>query len=102
VNLNTWHAARAALMDVATLSEDGHGVSLVRWRPGASVPPHAHRSGEEILVLEGELRSGEERYPAGTWLRLHPDSTHAPFATTRTLILLRNGHLRSSGLARVA
>jgi len=96
----TWRAARAALMDVSMLSDSGHVVSLVRWRPGAEIPPHTHRGGEEILVLEGELRSARERHPAGTWLRLHADSTHSPFATVPTLILLRNGHLGPAGWSR--
>lgn len=90
-----WRAARVPNMDVATLSDAGHRVSLVRWRPGACVQPHAHRDGEEILVLEGELRSGDEAYPRGTWLRLHAQATHAPFAEVPALIILRNGHLRS-------
>lgn len=99
VSARAWRAARASSMDVAVLSDDGHRVSLVRWRPGARIAPHGHRNGEEILVLEGELRSGEERYPPGTWMRMYSDSMHAPFTTTSTLILLRNGHLKPSPIA---
>lgn len=88
-----WRNARAAGMRVAPLSSAGHSLSLVEWEPGARTREHDHRHGEEIFVLSGELRSYEERYPAGTWLRLHPGSQHQPFAEIPTVILLRNGHL---------
>ncbi len=88
-----WHKARAAGMQVAPLSESGHRLTLVEWEPGARTRQHDHPYGEEIFVLSGELRSGDERYPAGTWLRLHPGSRHEPFTEIPTVILLRNGHL---------
>lgn len=90
----TWRPGRAPGLAVAPLSDDGHSLTLVDWQPGARTAPHAHARGEEIFVLGGELRSGDARLPAGSWLRLHPGEPHAPFAQTPTLILLRNGHLR--------
>jgi hypothetical protein len=89
----TWHAARAAGMRVAPLSESGHRLTLVEWEPGARTREHDHPRGEEIFVLSGELRSQDARYPSGTWLRLHPGSRHEPFAEVPTVIMLRNGHL---------
>ncbi|MGV8916971.1 MAG: cupin domain-containing protein [Pseudomonas sp.] len=89
-----WHKAKAAGMYVAPLSDSGHSLSLVKWEPGARTREHDHPYGEEIFVLSGELRSHDERYPAGTWLRLHPGSQHEPFADVATVIILRNGHLR--------
>jgi hypothetical protein len=97
-----WRAARASLMDAATLSDEGHCLRLVRWRPGAIIPAHEHQGGEEILVLEGALHNGQSRLPAGSWLRVPPGSVPVLFATTPTLTLLRNGHLRSAGHARAA
>lgn len=88
-----WHKARAAGMRVAPLSDVGHALTLVEWEPGTRTREHAHPNGEEIFVLSGELRSQDERYPAGTWLRLHPGSRHEPFADIPTVIVLRNGHL---------
>jgi hypothetical protein len=88
-----WHNARAAGMHVAPLSNAGHGLTLVEWEPGARTREHDHPYGEEIFVLSGELCSRNERYPAGTWLRLRPGSRHEPFAEIPTVILLRNGHL---------
>ncbi len=93
VGAREWLASPVRSMETATLSDIGHRVSLVRWHPGAHVRPHAHGDGEELLVLEGELRNGDEAYPRGTWLRLHAQDTHAPFAEVPALTLLRTGHL---------
>lgn len=96
VHAREWRAARAPHMRVAPLSGLGHQLTLVAWEPGARTQDHAHPNGEEIFVLSGELRSHGERYPAGTWLRLHPGARHEPSADVPTLILLRNGHLRAA------
>lgn len=92
----TWHDGRNPLMRVAPLSRSGHLLSLVAWQPGARTGDHAHSHGEEIFVLSGELRNANHRYPAGTWLRLHPGVRHEPFAEIPTVILLRNGHLHAT------
>ncbi len=78
-------------MRVAPLSKLHHRVSLVQWQPGTRTARHTHPHGEEIFVLSGELRDEHGAYPAGSWIRLHPGSGHAPFAEQHTLILLRNG-----------
>jgi hypothetical protein len=88
-----WRDARAAYMRVAPLPNPRYQVSFVAWEPGARTRDHEHSAGEEIFVLTGELRSGGDQYPAGTWLRFYPGSHHEPFALVPTLILLRNGHL---------
>lgn len=88
-----WYQGGAEGMKVAPLPSLHHRLSLVSWLPGTRVPRHSHPRGEEIFVLAGELRDQHDRYPAGTWQRLHPDSSHAPYAEVETLILLRNGHL---------
>jgi quercetin dioxygenase-like cupin family protein len=91
-----WRAGRYPHMDVVLLSNSAHRVSLVKWAPGARTGEHTHSNGEEIFVLSGELSNGEARYPAGTWLRLHPGARHEPFAEVPAVILLRNGHLRAA------
>jgi quercetin dioxygenase-like cupin family protein len=83
-------------MHIAPLASGRQHVSLVEFHPGAQTHDHTHPSGEEIFVLSGELRDANERYPAGTWLRLHPGARHAPFAEVPTVILLRHGHLRAT------
>lgn len=88
-----WFAALVAGMQVAPLSKAHHRLSLVSWQAGTRAAPHSHPHGEEILVLDGELGDERGSYPAGTWLRLHPGSSHAPYAEQATLTLLRSGHI---------
>lgn len=87
-----WHT-QVHGMQVAALSKFHHRVALVAWQAGTHAAPHTHPHGEEIFVMSGELRDERGAYPAGSWLRFHPGSGHAPFAEQETLILLRNGHL---------
>ena len=88
-----WWDGSVSGMRVAPLSKLHHRVSLVQWLPGTRAVMHAHPHGEEILVLSGELRDERGTYPAGSWMRFHPGSRHAPYVEQDTLILLRNGHL---------
>lgn len=90
-----WYQGGAEGMEVAPLFEDMHQLMLVSWLPGTQIGFHTHPRGEEIFVLEGELRDQQGRYPAGTWQRLYPGTSHAPYAEVKTLILLRNGHLHA-------
>jgi len=89
----SWHDGRNPQMRVALLSDNGYRMSLVAWQPGAHTVDHGHSKGEEIFVLSGELRDGDQHYPAGSWVRLHPGARHEPFVSQPTVILLRNGHL---------
>ena len=91
-----WRTGINIQMEVAPLDSGRHRISLVSWQPGAHTRLHTHPGGEEMFVLSGEISDGDERYPSGTWLRFHPGSTHAPFASVPTTILLRHGHLTPS------
>jgi len=88
-----WWDGTVPGMRVAPLSKLHHRVSLVQWKQGTRADMHTHPHGEEIFVLSGELRDERGAYPAGSWMRFHPGSGHAPYADRDTLILLRNGHL---------
>jgi quercetin dioxygenase-like cupin family protein len=88
-----WRAGQNPGMCIASLSSSDYPLTLVAWEPGTRTRDHGHRNGEEILVLSGELRSHDQRYPAGTWIRLHRGARHEPFTDIPTVIMLRNGHL---------
>ncbi len=61
-------------------AETGRVTSLVRYAANSSFPSHAHRDGEEILVLCGTFSDQHGDYPAGTYL-LNPEGfSHAPFS----------------------
>jgi len=55
--------------------------SLVQYDPSSEFPQHTHSLGEEILVLEGTFSDENGDYPAGTYIRNPPHSTHSPFST---------------------
>jgi len=55
---------------------DGH-VVLLRFDPGTEIAHHVHRDGEEFFVLEGEARDELGSYPAHSWVRQPPGSSHA-------------------------
>jgi anti-sigma factor ChrR (cupin superfamily) len=60
-------------------AECGHATSFVKFEPGSFFPPHTHPHGEEIYVLEGVFSDENGDYPAGTYIRNPPGSSHSPF-----------------------
>jgi len=60
-------------------AESGHKTSFVTFKPGSFFPPHKHPLGEEIYVLEGVFSDQNGDYPAGTYIRNPPGSSHRPF-----------------------
>ena len=64
----------------------GAGAVLLRMAPGCAYPAHRHTGGEEVLVLEGELIVGAERFGPGDYLWSGIDSIHAPRTESGCLI----------------
>jgi anti-sigma factor ChrR (cupin superfamily) len=48
-----------------------------------------HGGGEEILVLEGVFSDDRGDYPAGTYLRNPPGTSHAPFSRDGCVLLVK-------------
>jgi anti-sigma factor ChrR (cupin superfamily) len=69
--------------------EHGHTTSIVSYDPGASFTTHGHPQGEEIFVLEGTFSDENGDYPAGTYLRNPPGSSHAPFSKDGCKLLVK-------------
>lgn len=61
-------------------AEQGHATSLVRYDPGSSFSAHGHPKGEEIFVLEGVFSDEHGDFPAGTYFRNPPGSSHSPYS----------------------
>lgn len=70
-------------------AERGHATSLVRYQAGSVFRPHPHPLGEEILVLEGVFSDEHGDYPAGTYFRNPPGSSHAPKSENGCLLLVK-------------
>jgi len=65
------------------LERDGEEVakatSIVRYAPGSSFSSHRHDLGEEFLVLDGIFEDENGQYPAGTYVKNPPGTSHTPF-----------------------
>lgn len=58
--------------------EVARATTIVRYAAGSQFPAHKHDEGEEFLVLDGVFSDEHGEYPAGTYVRNPPGSTHAP------------------------
>jgi anti-sigma factor ChrR (cupin superfamily) len=76
-------SAKALRVDRAS----GSSTSLVRFEAGTNFPAHNHPGGEEIFLLEGDLRVGGHRLEPGDYLYTPPDGKHAA-ATERGCLFL--------------
>jgi anti-sigma factor ChrR (cupin superfamily) len=62
-------------------TEVARATSLVRYAPASMFPAHGHALGEEFLVLDGIFSDEHGDYPAGTYVRNPPGSSHSPRTT---------------------
>lgn len=69
--------------------EVAKATSLVRYAPRSSFAPHVHGGGEEILVLDGVFSDETGDYPAGSYLRNPPGSSHTPSSVEGCLLFVR-------------
>jgi hypothetical protein len=59
-------------------AEVAHATSIVRYAPHSRFSSHTHGGGEEFLVLDGVFQDEHGDYPAGTYVRNPPTSSHTP------------------------
>jgi hypothetical protein len=66
---------KAQLYDAGSLAE----ASWVGFMlPDLTIPEHAHAGGEEIFILEGEIRDERGLYGPGAWVRFPIGLSHTP------------------------
>lgn len=73
------------------LQEGGEGtprVILLKIEPGWLMEEHAHIHTELHYVLEGEYKSREGVYPAGTFRMIPRHTNHGPFSTASGAVIL--------------
>ncbi|MFK7869747.1 MAG: cupin domain-containing protein [Roseobacter sp.] len=58
--------------------EVARATSIVRYARGSSFSAHTHSGGEEFIVLEGVFQDEHGDYPAGTYVRNPPTTSHTP------------------------
>ncbi|MFM2041484.1 MAG: hypothetical protein RLY86_60 [Pseudomonadota bacterium] len=61
-------------------AEVARATSIVRYAAGSRFDRHDHALGEEFLVLDGVFADEHGIYPAGTYVRNPPGSSHAPWS----------------------
>jgi anti-sigma factor ChrR (cupin superfamily) len=73
-----WQPFRAGIEIVRLYGDGKAGASaaLLRYAPGAQLPPHRHVDYEQIIVLRGSQRDEHGVYPSGTCLIHGPDTGH--------------------------
>lgn len=69
--------------------EVARATSIVRYAAGSGYSAHTHNGGEEILVLDGIFADEHGDYPAGTYLRNPPGTSHQPFTIKGCTLLVK-------------
>lgn len=88
-----WHPSPLPGVERVLLDRVGDEVavatSIVRYAPGASFDPHSHALGEEFIVLEGVFSDEHGDYPAGTYIRNPPGTSHTPGSASGCVIWVK-------------
>lgn len=58
--------------------EVARATSIVRYAPNSAFSAHDHAGGEEFLVLDGVFQDDYGDFPAGSYVRNPPTSSHTP------------------------
>lgn len=100
-----WVPSPAAGVDRRMLfrigGEVARATSIVRYAPDSAFPRHTHNGGEEILVLEGVFQDEHGAYPAGSYFRNPPGSSHVPASKEGCTIFVRLWQFRGGDRAQI-
>ncbi|MBS1795023.1 MAG: cupin domain-containing protein [Acidobacteria bacterium] len=77
---------KALLYDEATRRAP---TMLLKFDAGATYPLHSHPAGEEVFVLEGDIRLGKDELKAGDYLFTAPGRAHRVSTKNGCVVLLR-------------
>ncbi len=69
--------------------EVARATSIVRYAPGSKFSAHTHDGGEEFIVLDGVFQDEHGDYPAGTYVRNPPTTSHTPGAANGCTIFVK-------------
>ncbi|WP_300033514.1 cupin domain-containing protein [uncultured Roseobacter sp.] len=88
-----WKPSPMAGVDRRMLDRIGDEVaratSIVRYAPGSRFSAHTHTGGEEFLVLEGVFQDEHGDFPAGTYVRNPPTTSHTPGSEDGCVIFVK-------------
>ena len=69
--------------------EIARATSIVKYAPGSHFSAHVHTGGEEFLVLEGVFQDEHGDFPAGSYVRNPPQSSHTPGSKEGCVIFVK-------------
>ena len=69
--------------------EVARATTIVRYAPKSSFSAHTHTGGEEFIVLDGVFQDEHGDFPAGTYVRNPPTSSHTPGSEKGCTILVK-------------
>jgi len=101
-----WLPSPEAGVERRPLERDGGEVaratSIVRYAADSSFSEHTHGGGEEFFVLSGTFCDESGEFPAGSYVRNPPGSSHKPFSREGCTILVKLRQMRDDETGRVA
>lgn len=69
--------------------EVARATTIVRYAPGSEFSPHVHTGGEEFIVLDGVFQDQHGDFPAGSYVRNPPQSSHKPGSDEGCVIFVK-------------
>lgn len=69
--------------------EVARATTIVRYAPHSKFSPHVHTGGEEFIVLDGVFQDEHGDYPAGSYIRNPPTSSHTPGSDEGCVIFVK-------------
>lgn len=100
-----WLASPEEGVERRPLERDGGEVaratSIVRYAADSSFSEHTHGGGEEFFVLSGTFCDETGEFPAGSYVRNPPGSSHKPFSREGCTILVKLRQMREDDTQRV-
>jgi anti-sigma factor ChrR (cupin superfamily) len=81
--------------------EVARATTVVRYAPGSHFSRHIHAGGEEFVVLEGVFQDEHGDYPAGSYVRNPPQSSHTPGSEVGCVILVKLWQFQPEDRAQV-
>ena len=70
-------------------AEVARATTIVKYEANSKFSPHVHTGGEEFLVLEGTFQDEHGDYPAGSYIRNPPQSSHTPGSESGCIMLVK-------------
>ena len=69
--------------------EVARATSIVRYAPNSQFSAHTHGGGEEFFVLDGVFQDASGDFPAGSYVRNPPMSSHTPASVAGCTLLVK-------------